>query len=305
MERRQLEYFLAVVDHGGMTPAAAALHVAQPSLSQAIRQLERDLGAPLFHRLPRGVRLTSAGEALLAPARQVVRDLAIARSSVREVLGMAGGRLDLAMLPALTLEPFAPVLATFRNQFPLVQVTIAQPEEPTAVWDLVRTARAELGFLDQLGDSAGELETEHLLEQELMAVLPPGTAPADDQPIAIGELLRRGLIAGTKGTLVRDLVERWADERDQQVELAIEVGRRETGVHLVVAGAGVSIFPEPLARIAQTLGADLRPLDPRAPRQIALCHRRGPLSPAAQVFAQLTRDAVAAELTAGQAQSAR
>jgi LysR family carnitine catabolism transcriptional activator len=291
VQRRQLEYFLAVVDHGGITPAAAALHVAQPSLSQAIRQLERDLGAPLFHRLPRGVRLTSAGEALLAPARQVVRDLATARSAVQEVLGMAGGRIDLAMLPALTLQPFAPILASFRRRFPRVQVAITQPEEPATVWELVRTGRAELGFLDQLGGPAGELETEHLIEQELMAVLPPDSQPHG--PVTIDDLLRLGLIAGTKGTLVRDLVELWADDRGKQVDLAIEVGRRETGVHLVVAGAGVSIFPEPLARIAETLGAVVRPLEPRIPRQIAMCRRTGTLSPAARAFAQLTREAVA------------
>ncbi|MGH3631406.1 MAG: LysR family transcriptional regulator, partial [Sciscionella sp.] len=74
MERRQLEYFLAVVDHGGFTAAATELHVAQPSLSHSIKTLERELGAELFHRLPRGVRLTSAGEALVAHARRVLRD---------------------------------------------------------------------------------------------------------------------------------------------------------------------------------------------------------------------------------------
>jgi len=61
MERRQLEYFLAVIDHGGFTSAATALHVSQPALSAAVKSLEKDLGALLFHRLPRGVRLTAAG----------------------------------------------------------------------------------------------------------------------------------------------------------------------------------------------------------------------------------------------------
>ncbi|MFE3456701.1 LysR family transcriptional regulator [Nocardiopsis aegyptia] len=290
MERRQLEYFLAVVDHQGITAAAAALRVSQPSLSQGIRQLERDLGTPLFDRIPRGVRLTSAGEAPLAPARQVVRDLATARSAVQDVRGLAGGRLELAMLPALTLQPFAPVLADFRTRFPRVRIAISQPEEAAAVGELVRTGRAELGFLDQFRDTAGELETEYLLDQELLAVLPPDSARTDE-PIGIGELLGHGLIAGTKGTLARDLVERWADEHGREAEPAIEVGRRETGVHLVVAGAGVSIFPEPLARVAHALGAVVRPLRPRLPRRIALCHRGGPMSPAARAFADLARQA--------------
>ncbi|MGW0846059.1 SUMF1/EgtB/PvdO family nonheme iron enzyme [Streptomyces sp. NPDC002787] len=78
MERRQLEYFIAVVEHGGFTAAAMALHVAQPSLSHAIRSLERECGGRLFHRLPHGVALTAAGEALVRPARQVLRDLSTA-----------------------------------------------------------------------------------------------------------------------------------------------------------------------------------------------------------------------------------
>ncbi|GAA3440471.1 hypothetical protein BJ998_008724 [Kutzneria kofuensis] len=64
MDARQLEYFLAVVDHGGMGRAAAALHVAQPSLSQALRTLERDLGQPLFHRIGRRLVLNDAGLAV-------------------------------------------------------------------------------------------------------------------------------------------------------------------------------------------------------------------------------------------------
>ena len=92
MERRQLEYFIAVVEHGGFTAAALALHVAQPSLSHAIRALEREFGGSLFHRLPHGVVLTAAGEALVRPAQQVLRDLSTAGSLVREVLGLEGGR---------------------------------------------------------------------------------------------------------------------------------------------------------------------------------------------------------------------
>ena len=74
MDRRALQYFLAVVDHVTFTNAAAALNVAQPSLSQAIQTLERDLGVQLFLRVSRGARLTSAGEALVAPARRTLRD---------------------------------------------------------------------------------------------------------------------------------------------------------------------------------------------------------------------------------------
>ncbi len=75
MDLRRLGLFLAVVDEGGMTRAAEAQHVSQPSVSQAVRELEAELGTALFHRVGRGLVLTPAGEALVAPARQALRDV--------------------------------------------------------------------------------------------------------------------------------------------------------------------------------------------------------------------------------------
>jgi DNA-binding transcriptional LysR family regulator len=73
MDDRRLRYFLTVVEEGSVTSAARRLHVAQPSLSQALRALESELGAELFHRVGRGLRLSAAGEALIGPARQALR----------------------------------------------------------------------------------------------------------------------------------------------------------------------------------------------------------------------------------------
>src|SRR5256884_9412741 len=72
MEIRQIEYVVGVVEQGGFTRAAEALHVTQPALSEGIRRLEAELGLELFHRVGRRALLSSAGEALLAPARQGV-----------------------------------------------------------------------------------------------------------------------------------------------------------------------------------------------------------------------------------------
>src|SRR5690242_11627317 len=99
MDLRQLSYVLAVVDNGGFTAAADAMHVTQPALSQAVATLERELGVPLFHRTGRTVTLSSAGEALVGPARQALRDAATARSAVEAVIGLDAGRLDVVCLP--------------------------------------------------------------------------------------------------------------------------------------------------------------------------------------------------------------
>jgi len=129
MDSRRLAIFLAVVDEGGFTAAGDALDLSQPAVSQAIRELEDDLGAVLFHRLGRAVKLTPAGEALVLPARQARQDLAIGRSAVEEIAGLGAGRLDLACLPTLAVAPLAPLVGAFRVAYPGVSVRLSDPED--------------------------------------------------------------------------------------------------------------------------------------------------------------------------------
>ncbi|EKT76327.1 LysR family transcriptional regulator, partial [Rhodococcus opacus M213] len=95
MESRHVEYFLATVDNDGLALAAEALGVTKPSLSKGLRNLERDLGVELFHRVGRGLVLSAAGKAFVGPARKIVRDLVAAESSLVDVSGLPRGRLDI------------------------------------------------------------------------------------------------------------------------------------------------------------------------------------------------------------------
>src|SRR3954451_3656084 len=171
MDLRKLRLFLGVVDGGGMTRAAEAEHVSQPSVSQAIRELEAELGTPLFHRVGRRVVLTPAGDALVEPARQVLRDVETGRAAVQAVSGLAAGRLDLVALPTLAVDPVAPLVGAFRVAHPGVDVALADPADAAAVVDLVASGESELGIT-----AAPVLDTgltSHLLgHQDLLAVLP-------------------------------------------------------------------------------------------------------------------------------------
>ncbi|MDT7566049.1 MAG: hypothetical protein QOG76_4673, partial [Pseudonocardiales bacterium] len=172
MERRQLEYFLALVEHGGFTNAARVLRVAQPSLSHAIAALETELGGLLFHRLPHGAVLTAAGAALVEPARQVGRDLATATASVREVLGLSGGRLDIVAQTTLAVDPLAAMVGRFARQHPKVGIRVTDPERGSEVGHLVRTGQCELGLVNAAVPTP-ELDGIELAEQHLLLVLPP------------------------------------------------------------------------------------------------------------------------------------
>jgi LysR family carnitine catabolism transcriptional activator len=248
MERRQLEYFLAVIDAGGFTAAAAAQHVSQPGLSHAIKTLERELGAALFHRLPRGARLTAAGEVLAESARRIVRETEIARARVADVAGVVIGRLDLVALPGLLVAPLAETIGRFRALHPQVQIRMAPAETPATIREAVRSGTAELGLTDEEQAGSGELAVDLVTEQEFLAVLPPGSASPAGDVLPLRTLLGMDVVTGPVGTTVRDFLAVHAAALGLEVTPVVEVALRGSAAYLALAGTGVAVLPAPPAR---------------------------------------------------------
>src|SRR5579859_2993227 len=173
MELRQVQYALAVIDCGGFTRAAHALHVSQPSLSQGVSNLEVDLGLPLFHRLGRRVVLTDAGRAFVDPARRLLRDAEVIRATVGAIQGLGAGQLDLVALPTLAVDPLASLVGQYRRRFPDINVRLVEPEDADAVLALVRDGRCEIGLAEL--PASDDLVATDLMRQEILAVCPPGT----------------------------------------------------------------------------------------------------------------------------------
>ncbi|MEU3374558.1 transcriptional regulator CynR [Streptomyces sp. NPDC006711] len=117
-ELRHLRYLLAVAEHGNFTRAAEELRVAQPTLSQQIKQLERSVGVQLLDRTGRSVRLTDAGETYAHYARRALRDLAAAERAVLDVADLARGALRLAVTPTFTAYLVGPLIAELHTRHP-------------------------------------------------------------------------------------------------------------------------------------------------------------------------------------------
>lgn len=287
MERRQLEYFLAVVEHGGFTNASRVLHVAQPTLSHAIAALETEVGGSLFHRLPHGAALTAAGEALVAPARQVVRDLATASASVREVLGLEGGRLDIVTQTTLAVDPLATLLGRFLGEHPKVAVRVTDPEQSARVAQLVRSGACELGLVDA-GEPHGDLEGLLLGEHDLKLVLPPGTRPRR-RTLRLEEMAGLRFVVTPPGSATRGILDEALRQQGLEPLVAVETAHRAMIMPLVLAGAGAALLPTSMAADAAAKGATLVATDPVLHHRGRLVWRAGPMSPAAEAFVALTR----------------
>ena len=259
------------------------VHVTQPALSEGIRRIEAELGLELFHRVGRRALLSSAGEAFLEPARQVLRDLGVLRTSVEAVGGLTAGTLDVVALPTLAVDPLATLVGSFRHAHPDVVVRVDQPEDAPAVATRVRSGRSEIG-LTELPVAESGLVSRHLTEQELIVVLPPDSPLARRRRLTTADLASVPLVTSPPGTSTRGLIDAAFAAIDDAPLIAVETDQREAIVPLVVAGAGASVLPRPQAEAAALFGATTVPLSPRLVRSIGLIWRDGPVSPAASAF---------------------
>jgi DNA-binding transcriptional LysR family regulator len=286
MDERRLRYFLAVVDHGSVTDAARQLRVAQPSLSQAIRAFESELGVQLFHRVGRGLRLSPAGQALVGPARQVLRAIEEARNAITGVTELRTGTLEIAALATLAVDPMATLIGRFRDRHPGVQVRVLEPESADGLRALIRDGACELGAT-HLPLRDHRLVAHPLGEQELLIVLPADAASKDDRALGARQLAATPLVVSPPGTSTRMLLEQALAQVGATPRVAVETAAREAIVPLVLAGAGAALLPAPLAREAQRRGATVRGARPKITRTVGLVHRQGTLSPAASTFLAL------------------
>lgn len=271
-------YFVAVVDHGGITKAAQTLYISQPSLSQAIRTLERRLGTTLFERTGRGLELTDAGRALDVAARRILADVARAKQRVAAVRELGAGRVEIVTYSAFSVDPIVDLVRRFRARHPAVTVVVSDADGPAGVHDALRLGEAEIGVTDLSFEYAGMVGAP-LFEQELLLALHPDLAVGVPDPVTPAQIREIPLVLhlGSRVSAARsgELV------GDQNV--VIDCANPGAIWEFVMRGAGATVAPR---RVAEQWmpGAVTRSLDPPLTRSVGLVTRPGLPSPAAAAF---------------------
>jgi DNA-binding transcriptional LysR family regulator len=244
----QLAYFVAVAEHRHFTRAAEQVRVAQPSLSQQIRALEHDLGAPLFHRIRGNVSLTEAGETLLPIARRILAEAESGRLAIRELDELDRGRVRLGAPPSLCTGLLPAMLAAFRRRYPGIQLELHE----SGSGDLRQ--RLSEGALDLAllagarapGDTG--LATTPLLLEELVVISPA------DAPVAragarldVRDLADVPLVMFRRGYDVREATVNACRAAGFEPSFAIEGGEMDAVLELVRAGVGAAVVPSTVA----------------------------------------------------------
>jgi DNA-binding transcriptional LysR family regulator len=288
MDARQLRYFLAIVDQGGFGRAADSLLVAQPSLSQAVAGLERELGVDLFHRVGRRAVLSPAGEELGGHARVVLRDLDAARSAMDAVRGLRSGRVDLITMPSPGIEPLTSMIATFTVAHPGVSLNVDGAFTPDEVIAAVRSGASEIGVLGTASPMriAG-VRSIQLEEQPLMLIVnprddtfAPGTTVGQEQ------LAGCRLVVSQRGSLMRWMVDDVLAS-GVDVRIVVEVAHRTSILPLVLSGVGHAVMPSSWEPLAAQAGLRTLRIEPASTLHVAVISRTKHLTAAAASFLEV------------------
>jgi DNA-binding transcriptional LysR family regulator len=255
MELRQLAYLVAVAEEGGFTRAAEKLHVAQPGISAQIRQLERELGQPLFDRAGRTVRLTAAGAAVLPHARAALAAVTGARLAVEELTGLLRGHVAVGTVTSLGADTDLPgLLAGFHDAHPGVEITLAEDTSDQLLAGLL-DGRYDLALAGLAGSAPAGIDTLTFVDAELVAAVAPGDPLARRKSVPLAELEGLPLILLPHGTGLRAAVEDGCAAAGFRPRVAFEAGNPEVLAALAERGLGVALLPAALAASRPALRA--------------------------------------------------
>ena len=272
MELHQLRYFCAIVDSGSFSRAARLVHVSQPSLSQQIRKLEDELGARLFDRLGRNVRLTQLGHTFLPRARAVLRELEAARSDVDEQKDSLGGAITIGVIPTVAPYLLPPHLAAFSRQFPDTQLTVVEEITPVLL-ERLRAATIDLAIL-ALPIRGHEFETFPILAERLFAALPKQHHLGRRHSLSLKDLRSEPFLLLRDGHCFRDTALSACDRARLHPRIVFESGQFSSLLSMVEVGMGVSIVPG-MAIDKKCRCSYVRLADEHAVRTIGVARLRG------------------------------
>lgn len=240
MEIRQLKAFLAIAEAKTFTAGARRVNVTQAAISMQIRQLEDEVGLPLFTRTPRRVILTEAGEHLLERARKILREHDAAVAEIAELAGAEHGRLRIGSASAMFATMQLPtILQNLKQRFPNAEITVSSGTSQTLV-DKILHGEIDISFVSLPVDNS-HIMTELLFSDEIVAIAHPKHPLADQKFISAAALAGEPLILGEKGGNTRRLIDDFFSAANVQPNIVMELSRQEAINQMVGNNMGIGI----------------------------------------------------------------
>lgn len=278
VDLKSLRSFVAVASAGSISRAAENIHIAQPALSNQIRQIEDYFGTDLFERTHRGVRLTPAGEKLLLHARELLKRFDIALEDVREAISEPSGRVALGLPQSMAKYLAVPLVQTVFQRWPSLKLQIVEMNTGYVTEHL---SRGDIDLGMTFGTSGGDgITHSKLLDEELVFISSVKEiagwlkkTKTKDKKIRLKDLKNFQMILPTKAHSLRQRIDEYLREEKIDLTLIAEVNAIPQLIELAEAGIGSTVLSHAavIHSVANKRLGLLKIIDPTITRSVYLC----------------------------------
>ena len=241
MDLRHLETLIAIDEEGTFTAAADMLRTVQSNVSEQIRQLEAELGVTLLARGRSGATPTESGQVVLNHARRIRREMQLLHEDVAALQGLQVGNASFGIVGTASRWLVPALVADLRKRAPGIELRVNEGASERLLAEVLAQELAQAVVTEPVRDE--RLSVEHLMEEALVGLAPPGTE-LPDQPVPFEALSEMPLVLPPAGNPLRIEIEQVARARGVTLPVPVEVEGIRLIADLVAAGAGVSVLPE-------------------------------------------------------------
>jgi DNA-binding transcriptional LysR family regulator len=240
VDLRQLQFFAEIVRNGSFTKAAEHLHIAQPAVSVAIKNLEEELGLVLFNRQEKRVSLTAEGEIFLEHARSILAGVRSAKKEMEELRGLARGEVRVGIPPMMSAYFFPRIICDFAKQYPNMQLSVLG-EGASRIQRMISQGELDMGVIAG-GTFPDTLEVRRFLREEVVICVHQDHPLAEREKLTLDEFTKQPLVFYKEGYYLRELIIDVLKESGLRPNIRFESNLYTLIKSLVRNGMGVSIF---------------------------------------------------------------
>jgi LysR family carnitine catabolism transcriptional activator len=270
---KQLKAFVAAAQARNFAEAGSRVHLSQPALSIAIKNLEEIVGGRLLARTTRSLALTPEGEAFYPVAQRLLADWDNAFTDINNLFSMRRGKLSIAAMPSFASSLLPDTLAHYRNEHPNIDIAVQDVVAENVV-DMVRTGRVEIGVSFDPGEH-DDLNFEVLFEDKFFVATPKQHDLMNKDKICLQDLQAYPFIALQRPSSIRQLIEMATQACDVKLAIAFEAHQLASIGSMIASGLGISIVPSLTINQMQSLGVECKPLTgTKISRNVGILTRR-------------------------------
>ncbi|WP_070119311.1 LysR family transcriptional regulator [Bacillus marinisedimentorum] len=247
MEIRHLEYFAEVARQLNFTKAAASLHVTQPSISKAIKQLEDELGVPLFYRSSRKLELTDAGKAVLVNAKNVLDAFKNMTSELTDIMELKKGEVRIGIPPIIGAAFFSTFISRFKEAHPLVDITLIEVGT-NKIKKGVDDGSLDVGLVCNVPVQQDSFEIIELLNDPLMLIVHNSHTLASKKTVEFGELKQERFILYRKDFSLHDRIMEECSRNHFYPNIVCESSQKDFMIEMVEGKLGVALLPAQICK---------------------------------------------------------